>query len=185
MKIPSILLTLLSIFIGNEAISQDITGKQAPAANGEWKTITESTYTVQYPPAWGLNLDKKMGTEFIILSPLESEQDKFKENVNLLIQDLSGKNIDLDKFASISEEQIKTLVTNSSLILSKRIKTAGIEYQKVIYSGDQGVYHLKYEQYYWVVGDKAYVLTLTCEQNKFDRYKEDGEKILNSFTFKN
>jgi hypothetical protein len=34
-----------------------------------------------------------------------------------------------------------------------------------------------------VIDNKAYVLILTCEQNKFANYKETGEKILNSFTF--
>ncbi|MBK7681894.1 MAG: hypothetical protein IPJ26_05200 [Bacteroidetes bacterium] len=41
-----------------------------------------------------------MGTSFIIFSPLENDEDKFKENVNLLMQDLTGQNIDLDKYVT-------------------------------------------------------------------------------------
>jgi hypothetical protein len=40
---------------------------------------------------------------------------------------------------------------------------------------------LKFEQYYWVINEKAFVLTLTCEEDQFKNYKEVGEKILNSF----
>jgi len=76
------------------------------------------------------------------------------------------------------------MVTNSNLIESKRIKTDSDEFQKIIYTGDQGIFHLKYEQYYWVINDKAYVLTFTSEQDKFSDFKERGEKILNSFKLK-
>jgi hypothetical protein len=54
----------------------------------------------------------------------------------------------------------------------------------MVYSGDQGIFHLKFEQYFWVINQQAYILTLTCEQNKSSDYKENGEKILNSFSFK-
>lgn len=48
-----------------------------------------------------------MGTSLIILSPLESEKDTFRENVNLLIQDLTGLDIGLDQYTKISEDQMK------------------------------------------------------------------------------
>ncbi len=168
--------------------SQTIGKKSSDTSNSQtkddWKTLTESNYTIQYPATWELNQSKQMGTSFILFSPLESEQDKFKENVNLLIQDLTGNNIDLNKYTEISESQIKTIVTNSILIESKRVKTESGEYHKIIYSADQGIFHLKFEQYYWVTNDKAFVLTFTSEQSKFDGFKVTGEIILNSFKMK-
>ena len=149
----------------------------------KWKTFKGSNFTVEYPAQWELNENKQTGTSFILFSPLESAQDLFKENVNLLIQDLSGQNIDLNKYVEITENQVKTMLPNSTLIESKRMKNGSQEYQKMIYSGDQGNNHLKFEQYFWVISNKAYILTLTCEQNKFADYKETGEKILNSFKF--
>ena len=149
-----------------------------------WKTFSGANYTIQYPPNWELNQSGQMGTSFILLSPLENDKDQFKENVNLLVQDLTGRNIDLDKFVEISEGQVKTMVTNSTLIESTRMKNANPEFHKMVYSGDQGIFHLKFEQYFWVINQQAYILTLTCEQNKFSDYKENGEKIINSFLFK-
>ncbi|MCK6607950.1 MAG: hypothetical protein L6Q46_06535, partial [Flavobacterium sp.] len=87
-------------------------------------------------------------------------------------------------YTKISEDQIKTLVTNSILIESKRIKDGSDEYHRMIYTGDQGIFHLKYEQFFWIKNDKAYILTLTCEQDKFSKFKKMGEAILNSFRFK-
>jgi hypothetical protein len=154
-----------------------------PVSN-EWKSYSQSDYSIQYPSNWELSQDIQIGVSFILFAPLESKQDKFRENVNLLIQELSGKNIDLDKYTGISESQIKTMMPNSHLLESTRIKKAAQEYQKLIYAGDQGAFHLKFEQYYWVIKDKAYVLTFTTEQNKFDHFKAEGEKILNSFRLK-
>ncbi len=152
--------------------------------NNEWKTLEQSNYSIQYPSSWTPNENGQLGMKFIILSPKESPQDKFSENVNLLIQDLTGENVDLNKYVEISENQIKTLATNLDFIESKRIKSGTSEYHRLIYSADQGIFHLKYEQFYLVNKESVYVLTFTSEQNKFTDFKETGEKILNSFRLK-
>lgn len=150
----------------------------------EWKTLAQTNYSIEYPSTWELNKGGQMGTSFILFSPLDSEKDTFKENVNLMVQDLGKENIDLNRYTEISEGQIKTLLTNSDLIESKRIKKSNAEFHKLIYTGDQGIFHLKFEQYYWVIDSKAYVLTFTSEEEKFATYSETGEKILNSFRIK-
>ena len=76
---------------------------------------------------------------------------------------------------------IETMITDGKLISNERLKQNGREYQKVIYSGKQGIYDLKFEQFYWVIQGNAYVLTLTCEAGQFEAYKNAGEKVLNSF----
>lgn len=152
-------------------------------SNPDWKTLKGSNYTIQYPQGWELNESGQMGTAFILFAPLDSIQDQFKENVNLLIQNLSGLNVNLDKYAEVSAEQIKKSIMNSIIIENKRIKNSSEEYHLMIYTGDQGAFHLKFEQHYWIKDQKAYVLTLTCEQDKFTKYKDTGESILNTFTF--
>ena len=148
-----------------------------------WKSFKKDNYSIEYPNKWNVNPNEQMGMSFIIFSPKESENDKFSENINLTIQDLTGKEIDLDKFVEISNNQINTLATNLNFIESKRIKTEKKEYQKIIFSADQGVLHLKYEQFYFLKNEKAYVLTFTSELGKFSDYEITAEKILNSFRF--
>lgn len=176
LNIISSILLLSIVTCGQTTISQELNQTII-----DWKTLDQSNYSIQYPSNWELNQSGQMNTSFVLFSPLESDNDKFKENVNLLIQDLTGYNIDLNKYTEISEGQIKTMVTNSSLIESKRIKNGKDEFHKIIYSGDQGIFHLQFEQYYWVVNDKAFILTFTSEKDKFENFKEIGEKILNSF----
>jgi hypothetical protein len=156
---------------------------QDPVQKG-WKGIDNSKYSIQYPENWDVDNSGQMGTSFFLFSRQTSPQDQFKENVNLIIQDLSAHNINLDQYVEISVDQIKTMITNGNLLTSERVNRNNTEFHKVIYTGDQGVYKLKFEQYFWVTNKNAYVLTFTCEVAQFDTYKEIGEKILNSFVIK-
>ena len=149
-----------------------------------WKTINESTYSIQYPDNWELNTEKSMGTSFIIFSEQTSSEDKFRENINLIIQNLEGYNLNLDDYVAISEEQISKMVTNGKIIDSKRSNKNNTEFQKVIFTGKQGLFQLKFVQYYFVKDEKAYVLTFTCEEIQYEKYSLISDQILESFLFK-
>jgi hypothetical protein len=112
-----------------------------------WKTFSETGYSIQYPDSFDLDTSGQMGTSFILLSKLSSPQDLFRENINLVIQDLSGQNIDLDKFVEISEKEIQTMITNGNILESKRINIDSSECQEVVFTGIQGQFNLKFEQY--------------------------------------
>lgn len=181
MKLKSIIILTLVVSICTlKSFGQ--TNPSTPA--GKWSVLDADGFSIQYPSDWELQQNGLGGTTFIVLSPITSSEDLFRENVNLLIQDLTGQNIDLNKYTAISEEQIKTMIANGHIIESKRVASEKNIYQKEIYTGDQGIYKLKFEQYYWVLDNKAYVLTFTAAQTNFDAYKADGEKILNSFHLK-
>lgn len=149
-----------------------------------WASITEEKYEIKYPSNWDANQSGQMGTSFILLSPLTNESDNFKENVNLLIQDLAGYDLNLDQFVEVSEAQIKNMVTEGKIILSERKHKNDKKYQKVIYTGKQGIFSLKFEQYYWVIENQAFILTFTCKEDEFEKFQKTGEKILNSFKIK-
>lgn len=120
----------------------------------------------------------------MIFSPMESSEDQFRENVNLMIQDLSAYDLDLDSYTELSEQQVGTLFTDAKIIKSKRMKNQSQDYQMIIYNGGQGGAMYTFVQYYWVINDKAYVLTFTCEKDRYRAYKKMGLKIMNSFTLK-
>jgi len=151
---------------------------------GDWKTINQSNYSLKYPSTWEPDESEQMGTKLILFSALESSTDTFRKNVNLIIQDLTGYNLDLDGYSKMSEDQIKKIISNSQIIESARTRSNSNPCYKIIYTGDQGGFHLKFEQYYFVISNKAYVLTFTAEQNNFEKFKDTGEGILNTFKIK-
>ena len=150
----------------------------------KWKSLNEANYSIHYPDTFDLDMSGQMGVSFILFSKVISPQDMFRENVNLLVQDLTGQNIDLDKYVDISEDQIKTMIIEGNLLDSKRLTGSNNEYHRLVYTGKQGQYDLKWQQFYWVKNKKAYVLTLTCEANQYDNYVSVGEKIMKSFILK-
>ena len=149
-----------------------------------WKTYEQNAYKIQYPDSLELNTLEALGDGFILFFNLTSSDDKFRENINLVIQDLRGEDVSLDDYVKISENEVKTLIANGTVIESARIKTDRSDFHKIIYIGKYGQFDLKFEQYYMVKNDIFYILTLTTEREQFDNYIGIGEQIMNSFEIK-
>jgi hypothetical protein len=137
---------------------------------------------VKYPSGWTLDTSGTMNSKWIVFSPLANDSDKFRENVNLIIQNLQAHDLNLDQYTQISESQIKQLFTDGKLIESTKQKNSNGDYQKVIFTATQGIFSLKFEQYYFIKNGNAYVLTFTTQADAFDAYRVAGEQVLNSFT---
>lgn len=157
---------------------------KASAQKGSWIEYKKSNYLIKYPENWTLDTTHKTPADFIISSPLSSTEDQFMENLNLVIQDLSGLNFDLDNFTALSEQQIQNYMDESELIESVRMKKSGTEYQHLIYTAKNSGRILRFEQYYWIRNEKAYILSFTCELDQFDLFKDVSELILESFAIK-
>jgi len=148
----------------------------------ELETHDTKDYSISYPEDWTFDTSGQMNTTFIIFSQLELN-DTFRENMNLMIQDLTNMNLDLEGYTKLSLKQIKA-VPNYSIIESKDMKKGNITYHEIVWKGFVTGKNLKFKQFYYVRNEKAYLLTLTCEENKYDTYSKVGTKILNSFTLK-
>ena len=72
-----------------------------------WKELNETDYSIYYPETFVLDQSGIMGTRFVLYFNKATPNDLFRENINLMIQDLSGLSINLDDYVKISEEQIK------------------------------------------------------------------------------
>ncbi|MFK8057972.1 MAG: hypothetical protein AB8F78_17730 [Saprospiraceae bacterium] len=184
-KVMNYLLTILfTILTVSVSFGQSDTLNTQSVEQADVQVLSKIDFDINFPSDWTLDEQGQMGTSFIILSPQTDEADKFRENVNLMIQDLAGYQIDLDKFSEISEEQIKTLINDGKIISSEKVSNAIPEYQKVEYTGTQGILSLHFVQHYWVHNEKAYILTLTCEADQFVNYEEIGKGVLSSFVLK-
>jgi len=150
-------------------------------SSSDWERFENKNFVVNYPASWTFTENPQLNVLFFINSPLESESDRFSENVNLLEQDLAGYKLDLEKYTEISLHQIETLITNSSILESSTFEKDGEKWQKVIYTGDQGTFKLNFVQYYRVKNDSAHVFTFTSEQDSAEDYKEKTEQIFSSF----
>ncbi|MEE9349779.1 MAG: hypothetical protein V3U80_07000 [Flavobacteriaceae bacterium] len=146
----------------------------------ELLSLEKNNFHINYPKNW--NLNENQGVELLLFSKLTDEKDQFKENINLIIQDLSGHNItNLDDFVALSEKQILTMLKDVVITSSERVVEKDTNFQKVKYSGKMKNFNLTFIQYYWYIDSKAYVLTFTSETSQYNRFEKVAKQIMDSF----
>ena len=145
-----------------------------------FEQLTTEECTIEYPTTWELNQSGQMGMSFILLSPLKLQGDQFRENVNLVIQDLSGYDMDLTDFINLSENQIKSMITEATFLTSERKG----DFHEISYTGTMDIYKLQFFQRCWLIDRKAYILTFTAEQEQYDNYHAIAQQIFASFKVK-
>lgn len=150
----------------------------------DWAELSTKNYSLKHPKGMLVDRSGMMGSEFVIFLKNPVLPNEFNPNINLQIQDLQGKKVSLDQFTEISLDQVNQFISNSKVIASSRRKGAKGEYQVLMYTGDQGVYRLQFEQFFAIANGKAHILTLTCEQPSFEQYRSLGEGIMNTFVLK-
>lgn len=144
--------------------------------------LDQPDYLLSYPSTWHLDQSGQMGTKFILFTGKTSAG--FRDNLNLIVQDLKGSGLDLDKYVNLSEGQVKAMIGNSQIVESQRKKNRTTEFQEVIFTGDQGVFHLQWRQRYWVKGERVFILTFTASQETYADYIQVNNKVFDSFNIK-
>jgi len=145
----------------------------------DWKILKKDTYSIQYPEKWVLDTSKP-GAEFFLTE--KKITNKMVSSVNLIIQNLAGKNISLEKYIEITEGQVKTYIPEAKMITSRKRTQGNHESHELMYSGNMGGNQAIIKQYIWVVNEKAYVITFTAKQKEFEDDSVLGTQILDTFT---
>lgn len=175
-------ISILCSLIGFIIVSHSPLFGQKNANPAKLVVFKKDNYELKYPETWSLDTITKTAADFIVYSPLSSDKDEFKENLNLVVQDLKGLNFDLDNFTALSEQQIQSYLEGSEVTENERLKKGEQEYQHLVYTAKTGGHTLRFEQYYWVINEKAYILSFTSELDQFEKYSDISKQILDSFT---
>lgn len=178
-KFLSILLISVSFF----ACTQNIT-KQSHYTNDSWETFENNEFSIQYPDTFDLDTSGYLGMEFMLKSRLTTEQDIFSENVNLVIEDISEYNFDLDTYVVAAEERVKEIIPNYNLIESQKVESRNGKFYKFTYTGSPETFELKWLQYCFLKNGKAYIVTLTCMADQYEEYLPVAQNIMDSFLIK-
>lgn len=144
------------------------------------KVFETNEFKVEYPKNWVLDTSGKMNSKFILFSKLK-KNDKFRENINLTVQNLSGHNFTMESYVKLSENQIKNMLPEAKIIESRSIEN----HHETVWQGKVGINILKFKQHYFIKNEKAYVLTFTALVETYEKFiLNGGDKILKSFKIK-
>jgi len=144
----------------------------------------QGRFTIGYPTEWTFN-DKSESAVLQITSPKESDADDFRQNVNLQVEDMSGKSTTIDDYVKTSMNAVKELVKGYTEVSSMFFNRNGFRAYEVVYKGKYGTMtsDIKIKQLFTIANNKAYILTYVSKADERDAFETTANKIFNSFKY--
>ncbi len=140
-------------------------------------------FHMKYPQKWTVKENPMEGAAVVFISPKENELDYFQENVNIVVQDLSKKPMNLDEYSNLAITQlIAVFKSNVDMIESKSIFWANKPAHKIVYigKGDNGA-RTKLMHIWIIQRTTAYQLTYAAQEAQYDKYIGLVNTMVNSF----
>ncbi len=134
-----------------------------------------------YPARWAYR-ENSGGAAVIFFSPKENKLDRFQENVNIVIQDLSDNPKNLKEYTSKAIRQME-VVFKENLIVKESVDIyfAGQPAHKFVYIGKGPDWEFKNTHIWTIRGLKAYQFNYIGTSSEFNQYKDKVEKMFKSF----
>jgi len=82
-------------------------------------TSDEKGFSIKYPADWSFE-ENTNGAAILFYSPLENEMDMFKENVNIVIQNVSGDMTEIKKYSEAAVLQMEAVFGENMIITESR-----------------------------------------------------------------
>lgn len=113
----------------------------------QWATLTDSVYAIHYPQNWSLDQSGMFGSSFFIYAPFDGPNDKFRENFNLIVDDLREfPGISLKELADGSRQQIINMISDVKILEFKEVTAENDTYYLLEYTGKPGQYNLHWKR---------------------------------------
>ena len=161
---------------------EDLAAREAArqyADSAAWQTIDRSDFSIRYPSDWMLQPESESAV-FYLYAPAESDGDRFRENVSLVVEVLPNGKYDADSYV---KEAIKLL--QGQVTTNERVVRAGHEARRLIYTQRPALDVVTTnELYVWVINGKAYLLAFSRESGNESDQANAGERILKTFEFR-
>lgn len=137
-----------------------------------------------YPANWEL-LENYQGTVAAFRSPAEGPSDAFRENVNVMVGDISAQPMDLDSYVKMNIAELQKSFANFSLAGTRKDTIDGNDAVRIEFTGDAGNgTQVKWCQVYAIKGTKAYIFTYCAAPDSYVQYIPVVEQILRSIKIK-
>ncbi len=138
-------------------------------------------FALQYPAAWSF-AENQGGAAAIFYSPKENALDIFKENVNIVVQDISRNPMTLEKYTETAIAQMNAVFgINIEILVSTRISIDNRPAHQFIFIGKGPDGNLQYQCRWTLVGTTAYQITYTALASGYQKHLAQAERVMNSF----
>ncbi|NOT94580.1 PsbP-related protein [Ferruginibacter sp.] len=154
--------------------------------NIEWKNYTDSAsaFSIQYPDNWVLKLTNER-TVFVLKSPAEIEDDKFFENINLVVKKLPAETkISMEELARASIGGVEKKYPNFNLKHSKKVSWLKKDAWEIAYTITDNGTTAHLIQKLLIYNGSLFVSTYTAEAGKTDVYLKTAHEVFEKMTIK-
>jgi hypothetical protein len=138
-------------------------------------------FSIKFPNGWEKR-EGYMGLTVIALSPQESPSDQFRENVNIVDEELP-ETMSLETYFQINLDNMPKLLTNFQAYESGRLTLGNADSRWLIYGYRMGTTSIKGLVYVLVKGNRGYAITGTATSGSFANYRSIFEETSQSFSF--
>ena len=161
---------------------EDLAAREAArqyADSAAWQTVDRAECRIRYPSDWTLQPESESAV-FYLYAPAESDGDRFRENVSLVVEVLPNGKYDADSYV---EEAIKLLQVQ--VTKNERVEWAGHVGRRLVYTQRPALDIVTTnELYVWVINGKAYLLAFSREEGNDGEQAVTGQRILQTFELK-
>eukprot|EP01113_Clastostelium_recurvatum_P021266 TRINITY_DN2517_c0_g1_i1.p1 TRINITY_DN2517_c0_g1~~TRINITY_DN2517_c0_g1_i1.p1 ORF type:complete len:499 (-),score=143.52 TRINITY_DN2517_c0_g1_i1:640-2070(-) len=124
-----------------------------------------------------------MGATVSFSTPEPQTDNNFASNINVVVQDMTGQNMNLDEFADMLRQQLNMSVEDCHILDISDTLVAGQVGRQFTYQGKISTLTIKFVQKVVITQGKAVVLSFASERPKFEaEYKKVGH-YLDTFQF--
>ncbi len=141
---------------------------------------------IKYLPQWQKTVtpDRITGNLVKFVSPKQGDADLYRENINLIVQDLPEKNQDIEQFTKFFLDGTKLSDPNVKIIEEGKTQLANRPAYRVVYTHKEDGVNIKRLQVWMVKNNKAYIITYTADMMKYSEYLSTAQTMINSFEVK-
>jgi hypothetical protein len=138
-------------------------------------------FGISFPEDWDNERDS-FGAVIIVFSPLSGDDDQFSENVNVVVEDLAGADLDLDGYLELATEQLLDFIPDIDFVDRYTDQMDEELSWVIVYTGTQDAIEYTWIQEIALFDGSAYIITYTGE-DEFDTYLAHASAIFDSFDF--
>ena len=161
---------------------EDLAAREAArqyADSAAWQTVDRSDFSIRYPNDWTLEPESENAV-FYLYAPAESDGDRFRENVSLVVEILPSGQYDADSYVEEAVKLLQVQVTKN-----ERVEWAGHVGRRLVYTQRPALDIVTTnELYVWVINGKAYLLAFSREEGNDGEQAVTGQRILQTFELK-
>lgn|SRR3989338_1980625 len=141
----------------------------------------QDRFAIKYPASWSYGVNEN-NAEVVFYSPVENDLDYFRENLNIVIQDNSLKNLNIVEYTNLAIKQLEVVFkANLKIIESNDLVINNREGHRLVFEGYGDNIEYKFLTVWLLDGAQVYQITYTSLKSNYDKYVGHVEKMVSSF----